>query len=92
MFTIIGLIATAALAAFGYFQTRAFVSRRLAYVDAVHRSGAPLIAGIGAAVLAMPVVALLPLVGGGTALLFGASVGLGVSAGTKATERRRLGA
>lgn len=92
MFAILGLLATAALAGFGYFQSRAFVSRRLAYVDAVHRGGAPFLAALGAAVVAMPVMALLPLVGGGTALLFGAGVGMGVSAGAKDTRRRRLGA
>jgi hypothetical protein len=90
MLGLIGLAATIAAVAFGFFQTRAFVRRRLAYVDAVHRGSAPVVAGIGAAVLALPLVALLPLVGGGTALLFGAAVGAGVSAGAKDTRRRRL--
>jgi hypothetical protein len=90
MFGLIGLAVTVAAVAFGYIQTRAFFHRRLAYVEAVHRGTAPVIAGVGAAVLAMPLVALLPLVGGGTALLFGAAVGAGVSAGAKDTRRRRL--
>lgn len=79
-----------AAAAFGYLQTRSFVRRRLAYVDAVQKGSAPLLAGVVAAAVAMPVVALLPLVGGGTALLFGAGVGAGVSAGARDTRRRRL--
>lgn len=79
-----------AASAFGYLQTRGFVRRKLAYVDAVHTGIAPVIAGVGAAMVAMPVVGLLPLVGGGTALLFGAAVGLGVKAGARDTRSRRL--
>jgi hypothetical protein len=81
-----------AAAAFGYLQTRGFVRRRLAYVDAVHSGIAPVIAGVAAAAVAMPVVGLLPLVGGGTALLFGAGVGAGVSAGSKDSRHRRISA
>lgn len=81
-----------AAAAFGYLQTRGFVRRRLAYVDAVHNGIAPLIAGAAAFVVALPVVGILPFVGGGTALLFGAGVGAGVASGSKATRHRRLSA
>lgn len=88
MFELIGLIATAAVAAFGYLQTRAFVRRRLAYVDAVHNAAAPVIAGAGAWLLALPVVGLLPLVGGFTAILFGVGVGFGVASGVKDIRRR----
>ena len=88
MFELIGLIATVAVAAFGYLQTRAFVRRRLAYVDAVHNAAAPVIAGAGAWLLALPVVGLLPLVGGMTAILFGLSVGAGVAAGVRDIRRR----
>ena len=79
-----------AASAFGYLQTRGFVRRKLAYVDAVHNGIAPIVAGLGAAMVAMPVVGLLPLVGGGTALLFGAGVGLGVKAGSRDSRSRRL--
>jgi hypothetical protein len=92
MFELIGFAAAIAVGAFGYIQSRGFVRRRLAYVEAVHRGPAPFIAGVGAAVLAMPLVALLPLIGGGTALLFGAGVGAGVAAGSKDARTRRLGA
>lgn len=88
MFELIGLIATVAVAALGYFQTRAFVRRRLAYVDAVQSAAAPILAGAGAWLLALPVVGLLPLVGGLTALLFGVGVGAGVAAGVKDIRRR----
>lgn len=88
MFELIGLIATVAVAALGYFQTRVFVRRRLAYVDAVQNAAAPVVAGAGAWLLALPVVGLLPLVGGLTALLFGVGVGAGVAAGVKDIRRR----
>lgn len=88
MFELIGLIVTAAATAGGYFQSRAFVTRRLAYVDAVQRSGVPVMAGVAAGALALPVVALLPLVGAGSAALFGAGVGMGVASGVRRIRRR----
>lgn len=84
------LILAVAATAFGYLQTRGFVRRKLAYVDAAHTAGAAVIAGVVAAAVAMPIAGLLPFIGGGTALLFGASVGLGVRAGSRDTQRRRL--
>jgi hypothetical protein len=88
----ITLALAVAAAAFGYLQTRRFVRRRLAYVDAVQNGVAPVLAGAAAFAVALPVAGLLPFVGFGTALLFGAGVGAGVSAGAKDTVRRRLGA
>ena len=88
MFEFIGLIATVAIAAFGYFQSRAFVRRRLAYVDAVQKPGAAVVAGAAAWLVALPVVWMLPLVGGMTAALFGVGVGGGVAAGSKDVRRR----
>jgi hypothetical protein len=89
MFT---LLIAVAVTAFGYIQTRGFVRRRLAYVDAVQSAVAPVLAGAAAFAVALPVVGLLPLIGAGTALLFGAGVGAGVNAGARDTRRRRLNA
>ena len=86
------LAAAIAASAFGYLQSRRFVRRRLAYVDAVHNSVAPVLAGAAAFAVALPVVGILPLIGAGTALLFGAGVGAGVSAGSRDTRQRRLSA
>jgi hypothetical protein len=91
LFTLVGLAITAAAAIFGYWQAKSFTASRLRFVDSVHKITTPILAGIGAALVAAPVVWLLPFVGGGTALLFGASVALGVKAG--ATDiRKRIGA
>ena len=73
-------VATVA-ATLGYSRSRKFVSEKLRYVDAVNHPVAPVIAAIGATAIAAPVVAFLPIVGAGTALSFGLSVGLGVAAG-----------
>ena len=86
----IGFVATAAATIFGYLTTRRFVERRLRYVDGIHLLRAPIIAGVVAALVAAPVVWLLPLIGGGTAILFGAAVGFGVANGARQV-RRRLG-
>jgi len=89
MMQLIWLAVTVGAAAFGFFQARDFVRRRLTYVDAAQRPLAPVIAGVAAALIAAPVVWLLP-IGAMTAVLFGLGVGAGVAAGGRA-NRRRLG-
>ena len=83
MIELIAIALTLGSAIGGYLASRRFVSERLRYVDAIQRPGIPLIAALGAAVVAAPVVWLLPIFGAGTALLFGAAVGAGVSAGRR---------
>ncbi len=87
MFGLLGLAASIAAVVIGYTQSRAFVRQRLRYVDIAQSAIAPLIAGFGAAMIASPIVALLPLVGGGTALAFGISVGMGVVNGQRDVRR-----
>lgn len=89
MFEIITLAAATAAGAFGYIQSRGFVRRKLRFVGAVQNGGAPVIAGFAALVAAAPVVWVLPFVGAGTAVLFGAGVGLGVASGAKDVRERR---
>ncbi len=72
----------------GYVGTKDFTKRKLRFVDVVHAPSAPVIAGIGVAVVAAPIVWLLPLVGAGTAILLGAGVGLGMRSAQK--ERHLL--
>jgi hypothetical protein len=77
----LALAFAAATAAFfvGYTRSRRFVLERLRYVDAVQHPLAPLVGAVAAGLLAALVVSFLPIVGGGTALVFGISVGLGVA-------------
>ena len=84
---LLALSVTGASTAAGYVFSRRFVKERLRFVDAIQRRPAPFIAGAAATAVAAPVVWLLPLVGTGTALLFGAGVGLGVARGAKDTRR-----
>jgi len=83
---LLSFLASTAVAILGYAQARAFVIRRLRYVDAVQTAVAPLIAGACAALVAVPFTAL-PLIGIGTALSFGVAVGAGVAAGAREVRR-----
>jgi hypothetical protein len=71
----------------GYGGARRFVRDRLRYVDAAHKTGTALLAGFVAAMVAAPVVWLLPIVTGATAIVFGVSVALGVRAGASDITR-----
>jgi hypothetical protein len=84
---LISFAISAAVAVFAYTRSRTFVSERLRYVDAVNHPLTPIAAGVGAAILAAPVAAVLPLVSAGTALTFGLAVGFGVAAGREGTRR-----
>lgn len=81
MLGLLSLVISLAVAWIGYGSARRFVRERLRYVDGALSGGAAVIAGVGAFVVAYPVVWLLPIVTGGTALAFGLAVGLGARAG-----------
>ena len=91
MIVILSFLVSTVLAVVGYNLARSFVFNRLRYVDAVHSKLAPIVAGVGAALLALPIVAILPWVGTGTALSFGLSVGFGVVAGSRDVRHRLSG-
>jgi hypothetical protein len=67
----------------GHMKSRSFVRRRLRFTRAVEKPGIGLAAGAVAAIAAAPVVAILPVVGAGTALVFGMGVGTGVALGAR---------
>jgi hypothetical protein len=87
MLELFGLLLTGGAVVTGYLSSRDFVRRRLRFVDAVQERKAPVVAGSVAALIAAPVVWILPLVGTGTALLFGASIAMGVRRGAKDIRR-----
>jgi len=81
-----GLIATGIAgvsAVYGHFKSRSFVGRRLRYTNLVEKPALGLWAGVAATVVAAPIVAVLPIVGAGTAIAIGAGVGTGVALGVK---------
>ncbi len=71
----------------GYVKVRQFVRKRLRFVDTIQWRAAPVAVGVVATLAAGPVVWLLPVVGGGTALAFGAGMGLAVRHGAKDVRR-----
>jgi hypothetical protein len=91
MFETIGALVTVTLATgatgAGYVGSKRFVKDRLRFVDQVRSPAAPVVAGTVAGLAALPVVALLPFVGAGTALLFGLAVGVGTRAGVRQIKR-----
>lgn len=88
MWLVLSFAASIVLAILAYAQARNFVTRRLRYVDAVQSRIAPFVAGAAAAAIAIPLCALLPLVGVGTALTVGLAVGTGVAAGARDVRHR----
>ncbi len=88
MFQFIGFAATVGATVFGYLTARRFVEEKLRYVDGIHTLKAPIVAGVVAGLVAAPIVWLLPLVGGGTAILFGAGVAFGVANGSREIRKR----
>ena len=85
MFALIGMAVAAGAGIAGYVTSKDFTQKKLRFVDAAHRPGIPIVAGVAAAVVAAPIVAILPIVGAGTAILLGAGVALGV----KSAQRNR---
>ncbi|MEX2153759.1 MAG: hypothetical protein WD825_10515 [Gemmatimonadaceae bacterium] len=89
MFTLISIGISLVLTAFGYGVARKYVRDRLKYVDAVQTMKAPIIAGLVAWAIMMPLT-IVPFIGLGTAIVFGLSVGLGVRAGAQDIRVGRL--
>jgi hypothetical protein len=83
VFALLAFALSTAAVIIGFTQAKDFVARRLRYVDAARSPIAPIVAGVGAALVAAPIVWLIPFVGVGTAIAFGLSVGMGVAAGNK---------
>lgn len=80
------LLAAGFLGVYGHLRSRKFVGRRLRYTSIVEKPALGLWAGVGATILAAPVVAVLPIVGGGTAIAIGLGVGTGVAVGVQDTK------
>ena len=90
MFTMIAFVIATVAALFGYSAAKKFVRDRLRFVEGAHKPTTPVIAGIGAYLLALVVVGLLPIVGWGTALAFGLSVAFGTAAGSRQVRSGNL--
>ena len=87
---LISLGAATVATGYGYIQARSFTRKKLRFVDSAQGNAAPVVAGVGAVVLGGVAVALLPVVGAGTAILFGIGVGAGVASGQSDIKHHRL--
>ncbi len=84
MFELIALGIAGGSAVYGHLKSRDFSRQRLRYTRVATSPGVSgIVAGVGVALLAGPVVALLPIVGAGTAVALGAGVGTGVALGVR---------
>ncbi|MDA0329896.1 MAG: hypothetical protein O2958_12925 [Gemmatimonadetes bacterium] len=83
MFALIAAGIAGVSGVFGHIKARDFVGQRLRYTALVEKPALGLWAGVGAMIVAAPVVAILPIVGAGTAIAIGAGVGTGVALGVK---------
>jgi hypothetical protein len=83
MFGLIAAGIAGASGVFGHIRSRHFVGQKLRYTAVVEKPLLGVWAGVGATVIAAPLVAVLPIVGAGTAIAIGAGIGTGVALGVK---------
>ena len=83
MLGLISLAVAGTGAIVGHVKSKDWVRRKLRYTNVVEKPGLGLMAGAATAIAAAPVVAILPIVGAGTALAIGAGVGTGVALGAR---------
>lgn len=81
------LVVAGVLGVAGHLKSRDFVQKRLRYTNLVEKPALGLAAGVVTTVLAAPFVAVLPIVGAGTAIALGAGVGTGVALGAARARR-----
>ena len=82
-----GLIATVIAGVLFHVKARSFVKQRLRYTSVVDKPMLGIWVGIGATIVAAPIVAAVPIVGAGTAIAIGIGVGTGVAMGVKESKR-----
>ena len=90
MFELIAAGIAGAAGIVGHIRSRKFVGRRLRYTGLVEKPMLGLWAGVATTVVAAPVVAILPIVGAGTAIVAGIGVGTGVALGVRDTRNPPL--
>ncbi|HUG01075.1 MAG TPA: hypothetical protein VML95_04395 [Longimicrobiales bacterium] len=82
------LIIAGGASAVSYIKSRDFTRDRLTHVDRAQSRTAAIVAGAVTTLAAAPLVALLPIVGGVTAVALGGGVGFGVYRGQSAIRKR----
>ena len=82
----ISMMIVAAISMVGFVVAKTFVRRRLRFVDAIYSPLAPLTVGVLMAALAWPL-AILPVITGTMAGIFGIGAGVGTASGVRALKR-----
>lgn len=84
----IELIVAGAAGVAGHMKSKKFVRRRLRYTRWVERPGIGLLTGAATAIVAAPLVAVLPFIGAGAGMAVGIGAGLGVGTGVSIGARQ----
>lgn len=90
MFELIALGIAGVTGIYGHIASRKFVGKKLRYTDLVEKPMLGLWAGVATTIVAAPLVAILPIVGAGTAIAAGLGVGTGVALGVGDTKEPPL--
>jgi len=86
MFELIAAGIAGVAGVYSHLTSRRFVGRRLRYTSIVEKPLLGLWTGVAATLVAAPIVAVLPIVGAGTAIALGAGIGTGVALGVSDTK------
>lgn len=84
----IELIVAGAAGVAGHMKSKKFVRRRLRYTRWVERPGIGLLTGAATAIVAAPLVTVLPFIGAGAGMAVGIGAGLGVGTGVSIGARQ----
>lgn len=92
MFAFISLVLTLSVVYYGYTTARRFVRDRLRYVEGARKPHIPFLVAFAVLAVTVPIAAILPFIGVGSALALGVGVGAGVAAGGRDLRREDAGA
>ena len=81
------MIVAGTLGVAGHLKSKNFVQKRLRYTSWIEKPALGLAAGVATTLVAAPLVAVLPVLGVGTAIALGAGVGTGVAVGARRARR-----
>ena len=87
MFDLIATVIAGAAGVLVHMKSRYFVMQKLRYTSIVDKPMLGVWFGIGTTIVVAPIVAVLPIVGAGTAIAVGIGVGTGVAMGVKDSKR-----
>jgi hypothetical protein len=88
MLELLTLGAAGAAGIAGHLKSKGYVKRKLRFTKFVDTPGVGLFSGVATAVVAVPLIAALPLVGAGVGLVVGGALGAGVGTGVHSAAKQ----